>query len=307
MNKGFAILLTGLGLMLPPQTWAQSRPLWGTVPDSVLAQHAVRNDTSSSTMESLRKGTLFLVGGGPRQDDLTARFLKLVGGPSARVVVIPTASVEPDDSSGEAPRAADWARALGLSSVTMLHTASRKEADSEAFVEPLRHATGVWLGGGESGRILASYLGTRTERELLALLGRGGAIGGTSAGALVWGSERMVFHARADHNPYQMGRPEDLVVGDPRGVCFGVLRNVLIATHFTELQMQPSVERALSANPGLLAIGIDEATALEIHGDVCTVLGRANVTIFDGRDHDGHSLLLLKDGARYDLLKRVAL
>src|SRR6185369_12252091 len=97
-----------------------------------------------------------------------------------------------------------WAHAIGVAHVSVVHTSSRKEADSDAFVRPLRDATGVWLPGGEAGRILVSYLGTRTERELMAVLARGGVIGGSSAGALVWGSACQVFRAPGDGSPYQM-------------------------------------------------------------------------------------------------------
>src|SRR5262249_50679418 len=148
---------------------------------------------------------LFLVGGGPAQDDLDAEFVRLAGGDGARVVVIPTASVDPRDSSGAVLAASRWARVLGVDKATVLHTTSRAEANSEEFVRPLRAAPAVWVPAGEAGRILVSYLGPRTERELLALLERGGVIGGTSAGALVWGSECMTFKARADGRPFQVG------------------------------------------------------------------------------------------------------
>ena len=66
------------------------------------------------------------------------------------------------------------ARLLGASHEQVLHTFSLREADSEAFVAPPRSATGVWIDGGESSYLLNAYMGTRTERELVALLERGG-------------------------------------------------------------------------------------------------------------------------------------
>jgi len=138
----------------------------------------------------------------------------------------------------------------------------------------------VWFSGGDAVRILASYLGTRTETELFALLARGGVIGGTSAGAFVWGS---------------------FLGGDPQA-GFGALRNVLIVPHFSEFKMQPSFEKTLAANPYLLGIGIDEATAFEIHANIGMVFGRGNVRIGNGPERQ--RAVTMGAGARYDVAKR---
>jgi cyanophycinase len=71
---------------------------------------------------------------------------------------------------------------------TVLHTRDRGEADSEAFVEPLKTATAVWFCGGRHWRIVDAYGGTRTEREIRAVLDRGRLIAGPSAGATIQGS-----------------------------------------------------------------------------------------------------------------------
>jgi len=277
---------------------------WDSVPDSVMRAHRLAAGAPVGVVDALRAGTLLLVGGGPAQDDLNAEFLRLAGGANARIVVIPTASVDPGHDAEALANGDRWAHALGVAHVTVVHTGSRKEADSEAFVRPLRDATGVWLPGGEAGRILVSYLGTRTERELLAVLARGGVIGGTSAGALVWGSACQVFRAPSDGSPYQMGDVSALILDDPHSVCFGALEQVVVAPHFTEFHMQPSLSKTVTAGPQLLGIGIDEATALEVHGSVGSVLGRGHVTIMSG---GAATPRVLDAGARYDLVRRAAL
>jgi cyanophycinase len=277
---------------------------WDQVPDSVFAGHRYAAAAPAGVSEALAAGTLLLVGGGPAQDDLNAEFVRLAGGAKARVVVVPTAGIDPGQDANALGDADAWAHSLGVPRVTVLHTTSRKEADSEAFVRPLRDATGVWLSGGEAGRILVSYLGTRTERELLALLARGGVIGGTSAGALVWGSEVMTFRAPGDASPFMMGDSNALRLDDPHSVAFGALRQMVVAPHFTEFRMQPSLTKTITARPQLLGLGIDEATAFEVHGSVGAVLGRGHVTIVVG---GAPAPLALAAGARYDLVRRAAL
>lgn len=285
---------------------AQARIIvaWDQVPDSVFARHRYAADAPVGVSDALRAGTLLLVGGGPTQDDLNAEFVRLAGGASAKIVVIPTAAVDAGKDAEALADAEGWARILGVPHVTVMHTSSRKEADSEAFVRPLRDATGVFLAGGEAGRLLVSYLGTRTERELMAVLARGGVIGGTSAGALVWGSAVETFRAPKDGSPYQMGDVNALQLDDPHSVGFGALTQVVIAPHFSEFRMQPSLAKTVATRPQLVGIGIDEATAFAVHGSVGTVLGRGHVTILSGATDKPQVLVA---GARYDIVRRAAL
>jgi cyanophycinase len=283
---------------------ARTQVAWDQVPDSVYALHRYAAAAPVGVPDALRSGTLFLVGGGPAQDDLNAEFVRLAGGDSARIVVIPTAGVDPGKDAEALAGADALARALHVPHVIVLHTSSRKEADGHTFVRPLRDATGVWLLGGEAGRLLVSYLGTRTEAELMAVLARGGVVGGTSAGALVWGSAVETFRAPKDGSPYQMGDANALRLDDPHAVGFGALTQVVIAPHFSEFRMQPSLAKTVATRPQLVGIGIDEATALEVHGSVGTVLGRGHVTILSGATDKPQ---VLAAGARYDIVRRAAL
>lgn len=132
------------------------------------------------------RGTLMAVGGNLRDPAIVRRFIDHAGGPDAPIVVIPTAGE--DAVYDERWLGLRQFRDAGARQLTMLHTRDRTVADSEAFVRPLRHARGVFFTGGRQWRLADAYLGTRTSRELEALLARGGVIGGTSAGATILGS-----------------------------------------------------------------------------------------------------------------------
>ena len=113
-------------------------------------------------------------------------FVKLAGGPNARIVVIPTAR-EGDDFPPAWIGLEPFLRA-GARSVRVLHTRSREHANQDDFATTLQHATGVWITGGRQWRLTDAYLGTRIPDELQKLLERGGVVGGTSAGASVLAS-----------------------------------------------------------------------------------------------------------------------
>ncbi|MGC4042669.1 MAG: cyanophycinase [Armatimonas sp.] len=210
------------------------------------------------------KGSLLIVGGGA-MGDLWKKFVELAGGTEARIVIIPTAD---EDAGISDDRTSALLKSLGAKEVTVLHTRDRKEADSEKFVAPLKTATGVWLGGGRQWRLADSYLNTRTHRELTAVLERGGVIAGSSAGATIQGS----FLVRGDT------KGNELMEGD-HIVGFGFLKNTAIDQHVLRRNRQFDLIPVIDAHPELLGIGIDEATAILVHGDQFEVLGPSYVAI----------------------------
>ena len=124
------------------------------------------------------KGTLLITGGATEAPDFQ-RFIEMAGGKNARIVVIPTASItKPTDAAGIAAHCHSTSKLFDDVHCVVLHTTDRAVADSEAFVAPLKDATGVWLEGGRHWRLTDAYLGTRTLKELFAVLDRGGVIGG---------------------------------------------------------------------------------------------------------------------------------
>ncbi len=207
------------------------------------------------------KGTLLIVGG-RTPDVVFERFLELAGGRDARVVLIPSASTRFAESERVKEELEEWRR-RGVASVQMLHTRSREVADDPVFVRPLTEATGVWMGGGAQDLLVKPYLGTEVERQLKALLDRGGVIGGTSAGASVM--SRVMIAGGRDKAQLAAG--------------FGFLPGVVIDQHFLRRNRIGRLLGVLSAHPDLIGIGVDEQTALEVdlRGNRLKVLGSSYV------------------------------
>lgn len=218
---------------------------------------------------------------------LWPRFLELAGGPAAPIVVIPTAAetIGPEDADVSA------LRRLGAADVVLLHTRDRAAADSAEFVDPLRRARAVWIGGGRQWRLADAYLDTRTLRELAAVLARGGVIGGTSAGATVQGSY-LVRGARS-------GNRTMMAAGYERG--FGFLRGVAVDQHVDTRQRDDDLRPVLARNGSLLGIALDEATALIVRGDMAEVCGDGRVQFLPDR---AAPPTVLRAGERYDLAGR---
>ena len=232
------------------------------------------------------QGKLFIVGGGNLRA-LWPMFIELAGGRDAPIVVIPTAGNNVQDP---AP-ATRSLRTYGALNVTQLHTNDRATADSEEFAAVLRSARAVWISGGRQWRLANAYLGTRTLREIHALLARGGVVGGTSAGASIQAS----FLIRGS----PAGTKIVMAPGHEEG--FGFLRGAAIDQHANTRGRQDDIRPMLKKYPQLLGIVLDEATALVVAGDECEVVGWGKVRFIASPDADA---VELSSGAHYDLAAR---
>jgi len=221
----------------------------------------------------------------------------LAGGPASHIVVIPSASV---DDAGPPGMVTSLARrmkeSLGVSAVTVLHTIDRANSDSDAFVEPLRKATGVWMLGGFPERLVQKYLGTKTERAIKELLDRGGVVGGESAGAMIQAS--WLDTTDSEFTP----EVRTLIRTHSRG-GFGLLTSAAIFPHFDKRGSADAVKES-AMHPNQLAIGIDEATALVVRGDHAEVVGLGTVSFYNGAAPSGANAVVLRSGGKYDLAAR---
>ncbi len=239
------------------------------------------------------RGSLVIVGGGMRDPAIVQRFIELAGGPQAAIVVIPTAGG--GDDYDQFYGGLNAFRAQGATNLTVLHTNDRAEADSPDFVRPITEATGVWFPGGRQWRLVDAYGGTLTEVEIHKVLGRGGVIGGSSAGASIQGS----YLARGDT------QTNTIMMGDHE-VGFGYLKNTAIDQHVLRRNRQFDMIEIIEARPELLGIGIDENTAIVVTGDRFEVIGESYVLIYDNQKTVNGSgrFYFLAPGDRFDLVTR---
>lgn len=214
------------------------------------------------------KGALVIVGGNMHDPAILKKFFELAGGPDQPIVVIPTAGGAPTYDQNYS--GLKMFKDAGATNLIVLHTTDRKVADTEEFVKPLRTARGVFFEGGRQWHLADSYLGTLTQRELFALLDRGGVIAGSSAGATIIGD----YMVRGDT------KTADIMMGDHEQ-AFALLKKVAIDQHLLvrnrEFDLIPLIEK----HHDLLGIGLDEDTAIVVQGDEFEVMGRSRVAIYD--------------------------
>jgi cyanophycinase len=239
------------------------------------------------------KGTLVIGGGGGLSDEIYQRFIDAAGGPDGLFIVIPTANPDPVPAE---PYDVKRLKKLGVARVQVLHTRDRAKAGAPETLAVLREARGVWFGGGRQWRFVDSYAGAHFEKELHALLARGGAIGGSSAGASI----QAEYLCRGDPR----GNLNIIAEGYERG--FGFLPGTAIDQHFFKRKRTRDMSELVKTFPQLLGIGIDEGTAAIVHGAILEVAGKSNIAIYDrSREPSGEQdYELLTPGTRFNLRTR---
>ncbi len=227
----------------------------------------------------------------------------MINDPNAKVVFIPTAASSlrsqnktiwnPDKEENKNEFKEDMLKRFKLNQITILHTRDRKVADSEEFIKPVREAKAVWISGGNPGRFMSVYLGTKVETELKALLKRGGIIAGESAGAMVQGS----YTIRG--NP---DKPVLMAAGSEKGL--GILNDVAINPHLSSNNRENELVTIIDKYPKLLGIGIDDNTGIIVKDGIGEVFSTGRVAVYDNKKHKHDWYYWLKAGDKFDFNKR---
>lgn len=235
-------------------------------------------------------------------------FLKLGGGPHARVLVITVATELPIDVGMEY---VDVFRNLGAQDVRTFDVSDRGAANRDSVLAFIRDATCVFFTGGDQLRITKLLGGTRIDAALHQALAQGTVLGGTSAGASMM-SSTMIVEGESETNP-RIG-----IVDMAPGMEF--LEGVVIDQHFAERGRLGRLLSAVTQYPHHLGLGIDENTAIVADSGVFRVIGEGAVSVVDAGSltfsnldevHRDESLALcdvrlhiLPEGYGFDLVSR---
>ncbi|MBT7332684.1 type 1 glutamine amidotransferase-like domain-containing protein [Candidatus Woesearchaeota archaeon] len=168
-----------------------------------------------------------------------------------------------------------WFHQMQVPNAAVLHTADRDVANSEEFCEHIRKAEGLFFTTGTASKFVATYRGTKAHEEFIALLERGGSIGGWSGGAAIQGA----WSADSEVASFIE--------------TMGFLPNTAIMTHFLVWNTQFFMPKIIEEHPECLGIGLDEKAAIVVQGDEFEVIGSSYVAIYD------YNKVLLPDGKFY--------
>lgn len=222
------------------------------------------------------RGSLLLIGGAEDKvgsRSILHRFVQLAGGRHARIVIVATASSF-QDLVGR--RYVKLFSAMRVAHVEVLHVRDRMQAQQEKPLAQLKSATGIFFTGGDQLKLTTVLGGTSIAQYIGQRYLNGCAVGGTSAGASAVAEHMMAYGASGIP-------PRKAMMQFAPGL--GLINGVVIDQHFGARGRAGRLMTAIAHNPGLLGLGLDEDTAIEVDAKgLLTVLGRGSVLIVDGTE-----------------------
>lgn len=207
-----------------------------------------------------------------------------------RVLVITTASMDPEAVSERYKNAFS---ALGVSCEAE-YVATRAQANSSELAGRMAQADIVFFSGGDQLRLTTILGGTAMMDAVKERYESGSlVIAGTSAGAAA-ASSLMIYG----------GSPEQAMNKGsiPMMAGFGFVKGAVFDTHFGERNRLSRLFNAVSANPGLTGIGLDEDTGVVMTRDgLFNVIGSGHVTVVDGRAITSSTIAEVAIGGKFDV------
>jgi cyanophycinase len=214
------------------------------------------------------------------------RVVEEAGGPSARIEVITTASMIPNEVGNNY---LDAFGKIGCTNIGLMHIRNRQDTTNKEYMDRIRSCDAVMFSGGNQLRLSVTDGGT----EFLALLKKrykeeNFVIAGTSAGAMAM-SQTMIYEGNATR-AHLKGE-----VKMTTGLDF--IDSVIIDSHFEKRGRFGRLVQAVATNPSCIGIGLGEDTGMLItEGNKMEAIGSGLVVIVDGHDILHSNIADIPDG-----------
>lgn len=228
---------------------------------------------SSFLLKAQNKGNLFIIGGGNRSDELMQKMLQTANLKSTDyIVVLPMASEVPDVGFETLSK---QLKKLNNSTIRNFNFA-KHDVNDKTWTDSLANAKLIYILGGDQSRFMNVVLNTPVYDAIHKAYKSGSTIAGTSAGAAVM-SKYMITGKQLLDTVYKetFNKLWNKNIEFSKGM--GLLENTIIDQHFLKRNRYNRLISALAAHPNMVGVGIDESTAIIVHGSKATVTGESQV------------------------------
>jgi cyanophycinase len=234
------------------------------------------------------------IGGGMElsaSNPLVQLFIEKSGGKSGKITVLPTAS--------------DYGRKVGdlytemfselCDDVMPYLIEKRTDAERPDLLRRLEDSTGIFFTGGDQLKITSLLGGSSVMKFLIKAKNNGVFIAGTSAGAsampetmISWGVADTILKGNLQMSP-----------------GMGLVRNMVIDSHFIKRGRISRLFNLVAQNPGKLGVGLAEDTGILIDSSSdrphFKVVGKRQVTIVDGSEVDHTNIASVREGHPFSI------
>ena len=219
--------------------------------------------------QSPAKGNLFIIGGGDRSDALVKQLVATSNFSNKDyIVILPMASEIPDTGFKYISAQLKKQTHLPVRNFNF----SKHDVNDKKWIDSLVGAKLIYILGGDQNRFMKVVLGTPVYDAIHKAYKNGSTIAGTSAGAAVM-SKYMITGKQLIDTTSKDGFNKlwDKNIEFSEGL--GLLQNTIVDQHFLRRNRYARLISALAAHPELICVGIDESTAIIVHGNKATVAG----------------------------------
>lgn len=202
------------------------------------------------------------------------RVVSELGGPDARIEVITTASMIPEEMGQLYENAFGI---LGCTNVGVMHIRTTEDAYLPDFLDRIKKCKGVMFTGGNQSRLTMVFGGTEFHTILCdRYQNEDFVIAGTSAGAMAM--SRVMIKGGSSFEALMKG-----TVRISKGLGFST--STIIDSHFVKRGRFGRLMEAIASYPKKIGIGLGEDTGVLItEGNMIETIGSGLVIIVDGHD-----------------------
>ncbi|GAB4092476.1 cyanophycinase [Flaviaesturariibacter terrae] len=214
------------------------------------------------------------------------RIVEEAGGTDARIEVVTTASMIPDEVGANYLHAFGK---IGCTNVGVMRIRDRADAVQPEYIDRLLNCDAVMISGGNQLRLSATFGGTQFLNILQNRYRHENfVIAGTSAGAMAM-SGTMIYEGNA---------AQAHLKGEVKMTSgLGFVDSVIIDSHFEKRGRFGRLAQAIAGNPSCIGIGLGEDTGMLITGgNKMEAIGSGLVMILDGHDIRHSNIADIPDG-----------
>lgn len=235
------------------------------------------------------KGNLFIIGGGDKSKALMQQLVSTAQlNASDYIVFLPMATEEPDTSYYYIKE--DFAVVCTNKVVNFNFT--KNDINKTSWIDSVKKAKLIYLGGGDQSRFMNIALHTPIQTAILQAYKNGATVAGTSAGAAMMAHYMITGNQLLGDTTYESTFPKlwnnNLEIKEG----LSLIDSAIIDMHFVARSRYNRLLTAIAKYPTLPCIGIDEGTAIIVHGNNAKVAGASQVIVFSRPQN----LRVTKDG-----------
>lgn len=226
---------------------------------------------------SQNRGNLFIIGGGHKSNELMQQLITTAQiNPNDYIAILPMSTEEPDTAYYYIKE--DFSKVCNNKVINFNFT--KNDINKTAWLDSVQHAKLIFITGGDQSRFMNVVLHTPIQQAIKDAYKNGATVAGTSAGAAVMPYYMFTGNQLLGDTTYESTFPKLWNNNIEIKEGLGLLDSAVIDQHFVARSRYNRMLTAIAKYPTLPCIGIDEGTAIIVHGNNVKVAGRSQVVVF---------------------------